>query len=321
MTLAAVAIGRNEGQRLERCLMSLIPEVSRIVYVDSGSRDGSVDLARRLGVTVVELDTDTPFTAARARNAGFAALQAEGSFDLVQFIDGDCRLEPGWITKGARFLDQRPDVGLVTGWRSEIDPDASIYNAMAEVEWHRPAGEIAACGGDMLVRAPVFREIGGFNPALVCSEDEDFVIRLRKAGWLAWRLGETMTHHDLAMTRFAQWWKRTVRTGHGFAEVGRMHPPHFAAELWRVRFYGGLLPVLGLAGLVLSPLLTGAVLGVYLLSWLRTARGLKRQGMGSMMALHQAAYLTLSKLPNMVGVLTYHVRRLRGSAMKLIEYK
>jgi GT2 family glycosyltransferase len=321
MTVAAIAIGRNEGERLKRCLTSLQGEVDRIVYVDSGSTDDSLAFARNLGVTVATLDTATPFTAARARNAGVEALRAGGLPDLIQFIDGDCRIDPGWIAAGVAFLEGRPDVGLVTGWRTEIHPEASIYNAMAEVEWHRPAGEIRACGGDMLVRAAVFDQIGGFNPRLVCSEDEDFVIRLRKAGWIAWRLPRVMTHHDLAMTRFSQWWKRTVRTGHGYAEVGRLHPPHFDAALRRVWVYGGVLPVLAVIGLFTSGWLVLGVLGGYALSWLRTARGLMRDGLDVPMAVHQAAYLTLSKLPNMVGLLTYHWRRLTGSAMRLIEYK
>src|SRR5215475_7559873 len=69
-----VAIGRNEGDRLVRCLRSLT-KASKIIYVDSGSSDNSVREARSLGADVVELDPTTPFTAARARNAGFERLR------------------------------------------------------------------------------------------------------------------------------------------------------------------------------------------------------------------------------------------------------
>ena len=104
-TLGAVAIGRNEGDRLKACLHSLVPVCDRVVYVDSGSRDDSVAFARGLGVTVVELDTTTPFTAARARNAGFEALLADEELDLVQFVDGDCKVRPAAqeFIKGAKI--------------------------------------------------------------------------------------------------------------------------------------------------------------------------------------------------------------------------
>ena len=104
--IAAVAIGRNEGDRLERCLISLQGQVGRIVYVDSGSTDGSRERAA-LQAAVVNLDLTRPFTAARARNAGFAALLEAGDDApaYVQFIDGDCELQPGWIAAAAAFLD------------------------------------------------------------------------------------------------------------------------------------------------------------------------------------------------------------------------
>ena len=79
--VGAVAIGRNEGERLRRCLTSLLQQIARVVYVDSGSRDDSVAVAQSLGVKVVVLDTSAPFSAARARNAGFDALLPEEDLD------------------------------------------------------------------------------------------------------------------------------------------------------------------------------------------------------------------------------------------------
>ncbi len=322
MTLGIVVIGRNEGDRLKRCLTSLHGQADWIVYVDSGSTDGSVAFTKSLGIDIVSLDTDAPFTAARARNAGFAALERSGLPDVVQFVDGDCVVEPGWIAAGLECLAANPEFGLVTGWRTELDPGASVYNAMAEVEWHRPAGPIKVCGGDLMVRSGVFRQVGGFNPALICSEDEDFVIRVREAGHVAWRIPRTMTRHDLGMTRFSQWWTRTARTGHGFAEVGAMHPPHFQTELRRVWVYGGILPVLVVFGVLTGTSWIIALVALaYVFNWLRTARGLTHLGLRTPTALHHAAFITLSKLANMQGVLTFYWRKFRGRDMRLIEYK
>jgi glycosyltransferase involved in cell wall biosynthesis/GT2 family glycosyltransferase len=319
-TVGVVAIGRNEGDRLVRCLQSLVPLGLPVVYVDSGSTDGSVDRARALGVTVVELDRDAPFTAARARNAGAAALPP---VDYIQFVDGDCAVEPGWIDAGRAFLDRWPTVGLVTGWRTEIGPEASLYNAICDTEWHRPAGPIAACGGDLMVRATAFAQVGGFAAPLICAEDEDFVIRVRQTGLAAHRLPLIMTRHDAAMTRFGQWWRRTVRAGHGFAEVGRRHPGHYVPELRRVWFWGAILPLVILAGLIAGWVWVAFVgLALYPLSWLRTAQGLQASHrLAGPMALRQAALLTICKWPNLIGVLTYHLRRLRGVEVRLIEYK
>lgn len=316
-TLGAVAIGRNEGERLRACLRSLVPLCARVVYVDSGSGDDSVAFARSLGVTVVELDTSVPFTAARARNAGFEALLAGGELDLVQFVDGDCRVEAAWLDAGTAAMQADSGLGLVTGWRSEIYPTASVYNQMCEVDWHRPPGPIETSGGDMMVRVAAFRQVGGFNPALIAGEDPEFSLRIGKAGWRMERLPVLMTLHDADMTSFGQWWKRTVRTGHCFAEIGQMHPPHFRREILRIWVYGLILPLLALIGLFTSGWLVLLVLALYGLSFAKTLRGLK----GQPMAANQAALLVLAKIPNLWGMLTYYRRRRSGDAMRIIEYK
>lgn len=187
--VAIVAIGRNEGARLERCLASLSGAQAGIVYVDSGSSDGSVAMARSRGVETVELDAASPFSAARARNAGYAALKQGGTLPAyVQFIDGDCSLQPGWIEAARKALEEDPRLGVVTGWRSEIHRERSVYNAMCDFEWRRPAGDILTCGGDMMVRSAAFESAGGFNEAVIAAEDDEFCVRIRKAGWKIRRL-------------------------------------------------------------------------------------------------------------------------------------
>jgi GT2 family glycosyltransferase len=321
-SVGAVVIGRNEGARLRRCLTSLAGQCDRIIYVDSGSTDDSVAFARGIGAVVVDLDTSVPFTAARARNEGFAALQSGGLTDYVQFVDGDCGVDPGWIAAARDTLDTHGDMGIVTGWRTETDPHRNVYHEMCEVEWHRPPGDIRSCGGDMLVRSDAFLQIGGFSPRIIASEDEEFCLRILALGLRVHRLPRIMTLHDADMTRFGQWWKRTVRSGHGFAEVGGMHPGHFLAERRRVWFYGGVLPVAMGVGLILGqwPLILGVVL-LYVVNWLRTWHGLHRNGQPLAQSAHHAAYLTLSKIANMQGMLTYYLRRLRGADMHIIEYK
>ena len=321
-TVAAVVIGRNEGLRLQRCLTSLQGQVTRIVYVDSGSTDDSVSFARSIGALVVELDNSLPFTAARGRNAGFLALRDDGLPDYVQFVDGDCGVEPGWVASGQATLDARPEIGIVTGWRTEITPEASVYNALAEVEWHRPPGDIRSCGGDMMVRSTAFTAVRGFDPRIIASEDEEFCLRVRATGLRVHRLPLIMTHHDANMTRFSEWWRRTVRSGHGFAEVGRLQPDHFVPERRRVWVYGGLVPLIAVVGIVTGRwLLLLLALGIWGFNWLRTLQGLIRNGQPPAQAAHHAVFLTLSKIPNMQGMLTFYFRRLKGADMQIIEYK
>lgn len=321
-SVGIVIIGRNEGGRLVQCLASVKDNLGRIIYVDSGSTDDSVREAQNAGAEVVLLDLSVPFTAARARTAGFNALQATGDTpDFVQFIDGDCSVQPDWVTSAIAALDADVGLGIVTGWRKEVNVTRSVYNALCDFEWRRPAGDILACGGDMMVRSTAFSEVGGFNATVIAAEDDEFCVRIRKAGWKIQRLPIEMTLHDADMTGFSQWWHRAVRTGHGFAQVGAMHPEYFVKERKRVWAYGAILPVIAFMGILVSFWVFVAVFGIYILSYLRTAKGLYSNGLGQREALKQAIFLTLSKFPNFQGMLIYYWRQFWGHKMNIIEYK
>ena len=310
-----VLIGRNEGERLIRALDAVSDHRGQIIYVDSGSTDNSVAEAEARGAKVVNLDMSIPFTAARARNAGFEALDAP---QFVQFIDGDCAIVDGWLDQAAAYMHANPKLGIVTGWRAEIFPDASIYNYLAEFEWHQPEGDIEACGGDMFVRAEAFAEVGGFNPAIIASEDFDFCLRVGQAGWGLERLPENMTSHDLDMHSFKQWWQRAVRAGHGYAEVGLMHPPFYRSELLRMVFWAVGVPILALIALPWTFLLACAL---YFASFYRSRQRYIAADVDQPKATKLAALLVVSKFPNLIGAVRYGWRVLRGNKMELIEYK
>lgn len=151
--LGIVIAGRNEGERLSRCLRS-VSGTGIMVYVDSRSTDGSVAVARAFAASVVELDLTTPFTAARARNAGIERLrQTAPSILLIQFVDGDCEVVPGWIRAASDFFERRPDVGVVCGRLRERFLERSIYNRLCDMEWDTPVGEALSCGGIAMMRS------------------------------------------------------------------------------------------------------------------------------------------------------------------------
>lgn len=323
-SVAAVVIGRNEGARLVACLASLGARpgagATRIVYVDSGSTDGSVAAARAAGAEVVELDLARPFTAARARNAGLAALAEGAAPELVQFVDGDCEVRPDWIATARRFLAANPRAAAVCGRRRERFPEASVYNRLCDAEWNRPAGPARACGGDAMMRRTALEAVGGFDPELIAGEEPELCVRLRAAGWEIWRLDAEMTLHDAAMTRFGQWWRRTRRGGHAFAEGAWLHgaPPerHCVAETRRALLWGAALPLATLAGALASPWAF-----LLLFAWPAQILRLARRGGGGQEAWERAFFLAIGRIPEALGALEFHWRRLRRRPAGLIEYK
>jgi GT2 family glycosyltransferase len=323
--VGVVAIGRNEGDRLRRCLLSLPAGLGACVYVDSGSTDGSVELARSRGVHVVELDMSIPFTAARARNAGVDQLRKllpQARF--VQVVDGDCELVDGFIEAAARLLDQDASLGIVCGRRRELHPESSRYNLLCDMEWNTPIGEADACGGDALIRLAAFDAAGGYDPTLIAGEEPDMCTRVRRAGYRILRIDRDMTRHDAAMTRFEQWWKRSVRAGHAAAQWYDRYP-HEGNHAHSVRSnlaFGLAVPATAI-GLALPSIgLSLGLFGLYALPW----RGARRYRMtvcgdAPREASLYATYCMIGKLPQAVGMLQFHSNRLRGRPSQLIEYK
>ena len=308
----AVVIGRNEGARLIACLASLQGQVQRIIYVDSGSTDGSAAAARGAGAKVVALGMDQPFTAARARNAGLARTSAP----FVQFVDGDCMVQPGWITDARRHLETHPDLAIVCGRRREIAPQASVYNRLCDLEWDTSIGPARACGGDAMMRRAAILTAGGYAEDLIAGEEPDLCLRLRAAGWGIWRLDAEMTRHDANITRFAEWWRRTRRAGYAYAEGAARHgaPPerHWVPELRRTLIWGlGLPALIGAAALIWWP--AAILLLIYPAQVIRLARRSGDWGW--------AMFSVLGKFAEAGGALRYYIRRMRRGRAQLIEYK
>lgn len=315
--VGVVAIGRNEGSRLERCLASAPPGLA-IVYVDSGSTDGSVEMARAAGARVVALDMTRPFTAARARNEGWRALITNApALEYIQFVDGDCEFEHGWIVAATNFLDAEPEYAVACGRRRERFPEASYYNRLCDAEWNTPVGDAEACGGDALVRTTALVAVNGYDGDLMAGEEPEMCLRLRAKGWKVRRLDAPMTIHDAAMLRFGQWWNRARRSGFGYAQVWqatrRRPEPLYSRELSRAVLWAGVVPVVALA---MAVLVDGRLILVAPLLWV-----LQVLRYGQRVGLQKAALFLVGKFAELAGALGFLRRTLGAAPIHAITYK
>lgn len=320
--VGCVVIGRNEGDRLVRCLHELRSQCDVSIYVDSGSTDRSVEVARSAGARVIELGRDAPFTAARGRNAGFAALRENHpECAFVQFIDGDCVIATNWIRKGLAFLQKHERAAAVCGRRFEADPDSSAYIRMCDDEWDTPVGRTQACGGDAMMRVAAFEQVGGFRSLLAAGEEPELCARLRENGWEIWRIDEPMTEHDAAMHNFAQFWLRATRGGYGYAQVwtvtrGSAHPL-YARQLRSAAFWVLAVPILILAVALLAN--SAALLLLLPIAYaLQVSAIAARKGASDPQSWFSAAMLMVGKIAELIGAFRFFLRPRRTA---LIEYK
>ena len=321
-SVGLVVIGRNEGERLRRCLSSVRGGGAPVVYVDSASTDGSAALARSMECDVVDLDLSRPFTAARARNEGVEALlRRHPEVEYVQFVDGDCELAAGWCDRAKREFEARPEAGAVCGRLRERNAGASVYNRLCDMEWNEPAGESAACGGVAMMRVDAFRQAGGFDASVVAGEEPELCLRMRRAGWKILRLEDEMGLHDAAITRFGQWWKRALRSGHAYAQSTAMHGGSSdraaVRENLAIFFWSWILPAAALSAAWPTRGLSLLLFLLYPLLAIKIAAGRRRRGDPAGHAWLYAVFCIFAKWPQALGQLRFLV----AGRPQLIEYK
>ncbi len=328
MLAGVVVIGRNEGERLKRCLQSLsgLP----LVYVDSGSTDGSTDYAESIGAHCVRLDMSRPFTAARARNEGYGVLrETYPALSCVMFVDGDCEVQGHWLETAIATLEADPGLAVVCGRRRERHPERSVYNLLCDIEWDTPVGEATACGGDALYRTSALEAVGGFDPAFIAGEEPELCYRLREAGYRVLRVSTEMTLHDAGMTRFGQWWKRAERSGYAFFLNAQKHghkgPEYFKRrELRSVVIWGAAAVIAVLLSLISRSFLPfGVYCVVFGLQVIRVHHYLShvKKVFGRSAAIRYALFIMLAKIPQLQGVIRGWLRTSLGRQHTLVEYK
>jgi glycosyltransferase involved in cell wall biosynthesis len=327
--LSVVIVGRNEGDRLVRCLESVIAarpaaDAWEIIYADSASTDGSVDRAAQLGARVISVSSDRP-RAAVGRNAGWRA--ARGS--IVLFLDGDMTVMPQFVERAIGGFSNAK-VGVLFGDCRECNPQGSIYNRILDLDWIAPVGPVEYCGGAALIRRDLLERVGGYNETLIAAEDTELCSRIRAAGFTILHVDQLMVHHDLAITRFSQYWRRAIRSGYAYGEVSkqvrRSDLPIWYRQAQRTNLHGAGMAALIIAAPIISivnhsllPLLIVVILIAALAS--RTAiRSQWKHAPLSTRLLH-GLHSHLVQIPLFLGQLKFRRDRLTGRRAELIEYK
>jgi len=323
--LSVVIIGRNEGERLERCILSAQTvegwTPSEILYVDSGSTDGSLALAANLGATVLPLPAGA-FTAARARNLGWRHATGE----LILFLDGDTILDADFPLLALAELDKDTANAAAWGHRRELCACLSVYVRVLDLDWVYPPGETLFFGGDVLVRRAALESVGGFDEKLIAGEEPEMCRRMRNKGWRIQHIDAPMTLHDLAITRFSQYWRRATRAGYAFASVSARFKgtsdPFWSSDVRRNRIRGLfwlLSPVLAIvaSAWLVSPLPFALWLLLLLAVTLRTAWLSRWKSDDPKTLILYGLHSHLQQIPILFGQWQF----LRNRNQKLMEYK
>jgi cellulose synthase/poly-beta-1,6-N-acetylglucosamine synthase-like glycosyltransferase len=327
--LSVVVIGRNEGERLKRCLasvraMRLPAGEMELIYVDSGSSDKSPQSAAEAGARVVVLQPER-FTAGRARNAGWQ----KASAPFIFFVDGDTVVDPDFVIRALPEF-QDPRLAVVFGRTRELYPNASVFHRAFDLQWQRfppgPAGQFVGCA---LMRHSALEAANGFDSVLMAGEEAELSGRLRRLGFVILCVDLPMVAHDLVMTSWSQYWWRMARNAYACAEVAERFTAHELTDLHsRTRHtwvWGTLLvssPVIAaVCSLVFASWLP---LGILVVFWtvivLSAPWKARRKAPDWLNFFVFGIHVYLKEIPRLVGQIRYYYDKHKGQRM-LIEYK
>jgi hypothetical protein len=280
-----------------------------------------------VGAEVLELDSGSDFTAARARDAGFHWVrERHPEIEFIQFVDGDCRLMPGWLATAVTTLDADPGLGAVWGLLREVGREHSVFHRICDMEWSLPPpGDVDHFGGVVMIRLVALLDSGGYDPFVTASEDHELSLRMRAARWRIRRCDTLMALHNSRMNHPRQWWTRNVRFGTGCAQIlgrhgvgrdraGRKHAI-------RITTWAALTPALLIA---LAPATSGVSLlafAIYPARTLRIALREIRLGRSVFDAALWGTHCVAGSFPAFWGMLRYAFKRAMGVRAGLIEYR
>jgi GT2 family glycosyltransferase len=211
--LAVIVVNYNAGGMLQDCLAALARQSvrpARVLVMDNGSRDGSIEACRPLfpWVEFHLLGANEGF--AKANNV---AVDLVPDCEWVAFLNPDAFAEPAWIEAFQRRAAEYPDTDAFAScmlWA--IDPrivdgtgDAYRVDGLA---WARRQGGQAAdlpdapedvfspSAGAGFYRRSAFVQAGGFCERYFCYyEDVDLGFRLRLRGHRCRFLPDAVVHH------------------------------------------------------------------------------------------------------------------------------
>ena len=321
--VGVVVIGRNEAVRLQSTLQAVVMAGVPLIYVDSQSKDNSVELARSLDVEVLTLSEEKPVNASRARNEGARVLISEfPQLSCIQFLDGDTVLNTDWLAAAFMYMESNSSVGFVCGQLREKDRDENIYRRLCDMEWRWEAtkdAEPCRIGGMGMMRLSAYVSSGGYDESLIAGADPELYARLEKAGWALHVLQDAMGIHDSGMQSFQQWWTRNLKSGFGFANgqaTGAWGRERRSAILW-----GGIIPLSLIVMTILISSWTLLLLLVYPLNVYRIWVSPAKKGFSQNDRWLYASACMASKVSQFMGIVKYYWRNYMKQTASVIQYK
>jgi glycosyltransferase involved in cell wall biosynthesis len=196
-TVSVIIKALNEEPHIAAAIESAIAGLGEIdgevILADGGSRDRTIEIARRYPIKIVQLIKAEDRSCGSGAQLGFQ--YSRGRYLLL--MDGDMRLHKGFVPAAVRFLDQNPAVAGVGGHVVERDVANVEYEQRCKrYDPDRAIGPVTRLGSSGLYRRSAIESVGYVTDRnLHGAEEFDLGARLHAGGWSLARIDCGVVDH------------------------------------------------------------------------------------------------------------------------------
>ncbi len=186
----------NEADRIAACLRSALAALrglaGEVILADSGSIDGTIDIAMRYPVRIVQIADPRLARCGVGPQIGYQFARG----DYVYLLDGDMELDRDFIRRGLRALGRDPALAGVAGLVEELS-DANIhFRGRKQRNREGLAGPVPWLDMGGLYRVRAIKDVGYLsNRNLHAGEEQELGLRLQARGWKLLRLAVPGVRH------------------------------------------------------------------------------------------------------------------------------
>jgi len=181
--VSIIVATRNNEQTINECLKAIFElnypkDFLEVIVVDGGSRDATVEIAKRYSVKVIS----APLNAPAAYNHAIKMLSNE----VLGFIDADAKVEKEWLNKLITYLDDSQVAGVSGGietWNTENPWARSIGYDLKNRYARLKKYVVRVATMNLLLKKSVIEAVGGFDENLPSQYDTDLGFRITSRGY------------------------------------------------------------------------------------------------------------------------------------------
>lgn len=209
-----IIVNWNRKDYLRTCLASALEQDYdnfRVMFIDNGSSDGSVEFVRNNYPQVEIIALDKNYEFAKANNIGIRKALAEGA-QFIALLNNDTRVEKNWLSELVKVMGSSPKIGICASKILKMDNpkilDSTGHIFADGIVRDRGSGEVdrgqydeqlevgGACAGACLYRKEMLEKIGLFDESFGFNyEDAELSWRAYRWGWKARYVPQALVYH------------------------------------------------------------------------------------------------------------------------------